>query len=134
MHHAFNGSTHARRSYAIIIGYEDQSVGVVSQTCLSVAHLLWGSYLPGFACFCQIVVWLAQWYIAVAKTVESLKPALEILDWASAHALHCGVMAEQVHPYTNEPLSVSPLTWRHATLVLTVHECLDRLKSVGKSE
>jgi hypothetical protein len=33
-------------------------------------------------------------------------------------------MAEQVHPYTNEPLSVSPLTWSHATLVATVQEYL----------
>jgi glucoamylase len=33
-------------------------------------------------------------------------------------------MAEQVHPYTNAPLSVSPLTWSHATLVATVQEYL----------
>jgi hypothetical protein len=28
------------------------------------------------------------------------------------------VLAEQVHPFTNEPLSVSPLTWSHASVVL----------------
>jgi GH15 family glucan-1,4-alpha-glucosidase len=27
-----------------------------------------------------------------------------------------------VHPYTNAPLSVSPLTWSHATLVMAVRE------------
>ena len=35
------------------------------------------------------------------------------------HALEAGVLAEQVNPYTNEPISVSPLTWSHATVVST---------------
>ncbi|TEU11019.1 MAG: glycoside hydrolase family 15 protein [Anaerolineales bacterium] len=75
---------------------------------------------PWFIC----TLWLAQWHIATAQTVDDLRPALDILDWAEAHALPSGVMAEQVHPYTNEPLSVSPLTWSHATLVATVLEYL----------
>jgi GH15 family glucan-1,4-alpha-glucosidase len=33
-------------------------------------------------------------------------------------------LAEQVHPYTHAPLSVSPLTWSHATVVMTVREYL----------
>jgi GH15 family glucan-1,4-alpha-glucosidase len=75
---------------------------------------------PWFIC----TLWLAQWHIATAQTLDGLQPALEILDWAAAHALPSGVMAEQVHPYTNAPLSVSPLTWSHATLVATVQEYL----------
>ncbi len=75
---------------------------------------------PWFIC----TLWLAQWHIATAQTVDDLKPALDILDWAEAHALPSGVMAEQVHHYSNEPLSVSPLTWSHATLVATVLEYL----------
>jgi GH15 family glucan-1,4-alpha-glucosidase len=35
-------------------------------------------------------------------------------------------MAEQVHPDTHAPLSVSPLTWSHATFVMTVLEYLKR--------
>jgi GH15 family glucan-1,4-alpha-glucosidase len=77
---------------------------------------------PWFIC----TLWLAQWHIARAKTNADLEPALELLDWVAAHHLRSGVMAEQVHPYTNEPLSVSPLTWSHATLVLTVHEYLEK--------
>jgi len=77
---------------------------------------------PWFIC----TLWLAQWYIAVAQTADDLAPALDILDWAADHALPSGVMAEQVHPYTNAPLSVSPLTWSHATLVATVGEYLTR--------
>ena len=30
------------------------------------------------------------------------------------------MLAEQIHPYTNEPLSVSPLTWSHAEYVSAV--------------
>jgi glucoamylase len=77
---------------------------------------------PWFIC----TLWLAQWHIATAQVPEDLQPALDILDWAAAHALPSGVMAEQVHPYTNAPLSVSPLTWSHATLVMAVREYLAR--------
>jgi GH15 family glucan-1,4-alpha-glucosidase len=77
---------------------------------------------PWFIC----TLWLAQWYVATAKTRDDLEPALDILNWAAAHALPSGVMAEQVHPYTNAPLSVSPLTWSHATLVMTVREYVAR--------
>jgi hypothetical protein len=35
-------------------------------------------------------------------------------------------MAEQLHPYTGEPLSVSPLTWSHAEYVRTVREYIHR--------
>jgi GH15 family glucan-1,4-alpha-glucosidase len=75
---------------------------------------------PWFIC----TLWLAQWHIAKARSFRDLKPALDILDWVADHDLRSGVMAEQVHPYTNEPLSVSPLTWSHATLVMTVQEYL----------
>jgi GH15 family glucan-1,4-alpha-glucosidase len=43
-------------------------------------------------------------------------------------------MAEQVHPYTNEPLSVSPLTWSHATMVKTVGEYLRRYEQLKRQE
>jgi GH15 family glucan-1,4-alpha-glucosidase len=42
-------------------------------------------------------------------------------------------MAEQVHPYTNAPLSVSPLTWSHATLVMTVREYVARRAEMSES-
>ncbi len=77
---------------------------------------------PWFIC----TLWLAQWYIATAQTLDDLKPALDILNWVAARALPSGVMAEQVHPFSDEPLSVSPLTWSHATFVTTVCEYIDR--------
>ncbi len=71
---------------------------------------------PWFIC----TLWLAQYRIASAKTIDDLRKALPLLEWAHNHALPSGVMAEQVNPFTSEPLSVSPLTWSHAELVSTV--------------
>jgi glucoamylase len=43
--------------------------------------------------------------------VDDLRPVLGIPHWAEVHAPPIGVMAEQVHPYINAPLSVSPFIW-----------------------
>jgi len=94
--------------------YEDDYYHQVSQDVANVPGNPW------FVC----TLWLAQWYIASAREVGDLSPALDILEWVAAHALPSGVMAEQVNPYTNAPMSVSPLTWSHATLVATVQEYL----------
>jgi len=76
---------------------------------------------PWFIC----TLWLAQWYIAKAKNMNELKEAIPILQWAASRALPSGVLAEQVHPFTNQPLSVSPLTWSHAAFVAAVLEYLN---------
>src|SRR5690606_27432256 len=60
---------------------------------------------PWFIC----TLWLADYYIARAETADELKQAVRIFDWVEAHALRSNVLAEQVHPETNAPLSVSPL-------------------------
>jgi len=81
---------------------------------------------PWFIC----TLWLAQWYIARARNKEELAEALPILEWVASRALPSGVLAEQVHPFTNQPLSVSPLTWSHAAFVSTVLEYLYKLEKV----
>jgi GH15 family glucan-1,4-alpha-glucosidase len=75
-------------------------------------------------------LWLAQWYIAKARTPKELQEALPILEWVASRALPSGVLAEQVHPLTNQPLSVSPLTWSHATFVSTVLEYVNKAGEV----
>lgn len=82
---------------------------------------------PWFIC----TLWLAEWQIAIANSADDLKPALDILNWTARHTLQSGVMAEQVHPYSGAPLSVSPLTWSHATLVLTIRELLAKQNSIN---
>ncbi len=81
---------------------------------------------PWFIC----TLWLADYYITRANTTAELKEALPIFEWAAAHSLESGVLAEQVHPYTNAPLSVSPLTWSHATVVSTAIKYLEKLESL----
>lgn len=77
---------------------------------------------PWFIC----TMWVAQYYIAKAQSVDDLKPALQILHWAQRCALRSGILAEQVHPYCCTPLSVSPLSWSHAAIVIVVHEYIDK--------
>lgn len=62
-------------------------------------------------------LWQAQHQIARARTLEQLKQALPLIEWAVKRAEPSGVMAEQFHPYTGQPISVSPLTWSHSTFV-----------------
>ncbi|MBI3617106.1 MAG: glycoside hydrolase family 15 protein, partial [Candidatus Omnitrophica bacterium] len=81
---------------------------------------------PWFVC----TLWWAQYLIACAKTKEDLEEPLRILEWVADHALPSGVLAEQVHPYTDEPLSVSPLTWSHAVYVLAVFDYVKRAKQI----
>jgi oligosaccharide amylase len=81
---------------------------------------------PWFIC----TLWLAQWYIAKAKNMDELKEAIPILEWVASRALPSGVLAEQVHPFTNHPLSVSPLTWSHAAFVTAVLEYLSKTESI----
>jgi len=81
---------------------------------------------PWFIC----TLWLAQWYIAKAQNFGELQEAIPILEWVASRALPSGVLAEQVHPFTDQPLSVSPLTWSHATFVATVLEYVNKAGEV----
>jgi oligosaccharide amylase len=101
--------------------YENDTYHQIAQDPRAVAGNPW------FIC----TLWLAQWHIAKADHPDDLRKAVPILDWVANHALPSGVLAEQVHPYTNEPLSVSPLTWSHATVVATVSAYLDKLQQMN---
>jgi glucoamylase len=81
---------------------------------------------PWFIC----TLWLAQHSIAKASTVEALREPLPMLAWVAQHALASGILAEQLHPYTGEPLSVSPLTWSHAEFVATVLAWLSKREAL----
>jgi GH15 family glucan-1,4-alpha-glucosidase len=73
---------------------------------------------PWFMC----TLWLAQWYIATAKSTHDLKPARDIINWVVAHQMTAGLLSEQLDPNTGAPISVSPLTWSHAEFIVTVDE------------
>ncbi len=85
---------------------------------------------PWFLC----TMWLAEYEIMRAKNVAELNNALPILEWVVDRSLASGVLAEQVDPYTNAPLSVSPLTWSHATFVTALMKYLEKrekMRSAG---
>ena len=65
-------------------------------------------------------LWLANWKMATAKTTKELHPVRETFDWVIKQASQSGILPEQMHPYTGEPLSVAPLTWSHSTFVDSV--------------
>ncbi|HEX9015721.1 MAG TPA: glycoside hydrolase family 15 protein [Chloroflexota bacterium] len=96
--------------------YEDDHYHQVSR---DLAHV------PGNPWFIS-TLWLADCHTAGARRREDLGRTRELLEWVAAHALPSGVLAEQVHPFTGEPLSVSPLTWSHAAFVESVQRYLAR--------
>ncbi len=76
-------------------------------------------------------LWMAQYYIAKAKVLKDLKPAIELLEWTCSHATSGGVLAEQMHPNTRVHLSTSPLVWSHAEYVLAVEAYLTKAKELS---
>lgn len=79
-------------------------------------------------------MWLAQYYTSIAKSAEDLERVVNYLRWAVSHALPSGVLAEQINPFTGEPVSVSPLTWSHAAVVQTVMDYLEKLQELHTCE
>lgn len=78
-------------------------------------------------------LWLAEYEINRAQNPAELRRAMDYIEWATARAMPTGVLPEQVHPYTGEPLSVAPLTWSHAEYVYTVVNYLQRLRYLTES-
>jgi len=76
-------------------------------------------------------LWLARWHLRRATSAEECARGRELIEWAARHALPSGVMAEQLHPYTGAPVSVSPLTWSHAAYVRAVTEYVERMTKLN---
>jgi len=74
-------------------------------------------------------LWLAEYYIAAAKTKEDLDKALDILKQVAGQARASGVLSEQIDPTTGEQVSVAPLTWSHSTYIAVVHNYLRKVSS-----
>ena len=83
---------------------------------------------PWFIC----TLWLADHITFGAATENDLQEPLAILQWVAEHALPSGILAEQVHPVTGKPLSVSPLTWSHATFVASTRRIMRKLARIHR--
>ena len=85
---------------------------------------------PWFIC----TLWLARYRILRARTGAELAGGRDLIEWAAKRAFPSGVMAEQLHPYSGEPLSVSPLTWSHAAYISVVREYSARAQRLAGAE
>lgn len=83
---------------------------------------------PWFIC----TLWYADYLTGLARNEEDLQEAIAILAWVADHALPSGVLAEQVHPETGTPVSVSPLTWSHATYVTSARKIIRSHARINK--
>jgi len=100
--------------------YENDKYHQVSQDITNIPGNPW------FVC----TMWVAEYYIARAQSLDDLKPARDILGWTERCAMSSGILAEQVHPHTCAPLSVSPLTWSHAALVTSIHRYINKYREL----
>ena len=69
--------------------------------------------------------------VPLTAVTRDLTEALDLVSRVAEQALPSGVLAEQLNAITGEPLSVSPLTWSHATYITTIHRLLRRLAEQG---
>ena len=76
-------------------------------------------------------LWYAEYLIARAKTDADLERVRGIFSWVVKHAEGSGVLPEQLHPRTGEPLSATPLAWSHAAYVTAVLRYLERYAKVA---
>jgi hypothetical protein len=81
---------------------------------------------PWFIC----TLWLADHLTNMAQNENDLEQPIQILQWVADHALPSGILAEQVHPFTGKPLSVSPLTWSHATFVASTRRIMRKISRI----
>ncbi|HUZ88816.1 MAG TPA: glycoside hydrolase family 15 protein [Candidatus Acidoferrales bacterium] len=77
---------------------------------------------PWFICS----MWMAQWIILTAESMDELKAARAVIGWVTDHKQAGGLLSEQLDPHSGAPLSVSPLTWSQAEFMVTVDDYLRR--------
>ncbi len=85
--------------------------------------------IPGNPWFIS-TLWLGEYCIARAGSLQELHEAIPYLEWCGKNALPSGVFAEQVHPIDSSPLSVSPLTWSHSSFVWAVLQYTEKFNSL----
>lgn len=88
-------------------------------------------HVPGNPWFIS-TLWMAEWYIAVARSFRDLEPAMDLIQWTTRHASEAGLLPEQVHPFSGHPLAVMPLTWSHAAYVTTIMEYEAKVNELTK--
>ncbi|WP_028950133.1 glycoside hydrolase family 15 protein [Sulfurihydrogenibium subterraneum] len=68
-------------------------------------------------------LWLANWYTEVGLFDKTFS----LLNWVLKRKTQAGLLAEQYNPFTEEPLSVCPLTWSHSSFCYSVQKLNKKL-------
>ncbi|WKZ14941.1 MAG: glycoside hydrolase family 15 protein [Candidatus Jettenia caeni] len=76
-------------------------------------------------------LWLAQYKIAAAHSLEQLQSVIDILLWVTRHTRPSGALPEQLYPFGERLISVCPLSWSHAEFIITVLDYLDKYYLLG---
>ncbi len=76
--------------------------------------------------------WVAEYEIARAKDLQDLEMPRRRLEWMKRRANEAGLFAEQYHPVTHAPTSVTPLIWSHAQYILTFLAYMKKLDTLKK--
>lgn len=76
-------------------------------------------------------LWLAQYYARAAQKPEDLENVRHWISWVIVHSPLSKALSEQLHPFTGEQLSATPLTWSHAEYIRTIIAYYEALKRMG---
>lgn len=79
-------------------------------------------------------LWLAQYYAKAARNQEDLEKVRYWINWVIVHSPLSKVLSEQLHPFTGEQLSATPLTWSHGEYIRTIIAYYEALKRMGLCE
>jgi GH15 family glucan-1,4-alpha-glucosidase len=79
-------------------------------------------------------LWLMMYEIMLAEDEAHLMDSLYCLEWVKDSAALSGVLSEQVNPINGKHVSVSPLTWSHATVVDVVMMYLKKVNELRKQK
>lgn len=64
---------------------------------------------------------LATLWLAIYEGVQgNLSECRRLVDWVATHTTHAGLVPEQVHRKTGEPVAAVPLSWSHAMVAIAV--------------
>lgn len=73
-------------------------------------------------------LWLAQYNIETNQHDEAMK----LINWNKDHMMNTGVLAEQLNPYTEQYISVAPLTWSQAEYASTLLDLASEAETNSK--
>jgi GH15 family glucan-1,4-alpha-glucosidase len=75
-------------------------------------------------------LWLSRYYSRISNSLKELNRSLDILSWIAKTVLPSGLLAEQLHPFNAEPISVAPLVWSHAEFILATNDYLESYRRI----